>query len=74
MSMIDTLIFSEALFKYLLPFCLNLSFCFTQLHVTSVHPQVTDGEDQLQIWRVAASILNEHIQRANRGWSSSMDS
>jgi hypothetical protein len=35
------------------------------------HPQdVREGED-LQIWRVAASVLNEQLQATNKRWSSS---
>jgi hypothetical protein len=35
-----------------------------------VHPQVADRGDGLQIWRVAANILNKQSQIANRGPSS----
>jgi hypothetical protein len=34
-------------------------------------PQVADG-DVLQIWRVAANILNKQSRTADKGWSSSM--
>jgi hypothetical protein len=34
------------------------------------HPRVADGEDCLQIWRVAANILNKQSRRADKGWSS----
>jgi len=37
-----------------------------------VCPQVVDGVDGLQIWRVAADILNKKSQTANKGWSSSL--
>jgi hypothetical protein len=30
-------------------------------------PQVADGEDDLQIWRVAVNILNKQSQTADRG-------
>jgi hypothetical protein len=33
-------------------------------------PQVAEG-DGLQIWRVAANILNKQSRRADKGWSSS---
>jgi hypothetical protein len=36
------------------------------------HPQVADGEDGLQIWRVATNILNKHSRTADRGRSSSL--
>jgi hypothetical protein len=35
------------------------------------HPQVADGGDSLQIWRVDANILNKQWRIADRGWSSS---
>jgi len=37
-----------------------------------VHPQVVDGEEDLQVWRVAANMLNKQSQTANKGWSSSL--
>jgi len=33
-------------------------------------PQIADGEDVLQIWRVAVNILNKQSQTADKGWSS----
>jgi hypothetical protein len=33
-------------------------------------PQVADGGDSLQIWRVAANILNKQSRTSNKGWSS----
>jgi hypothetical protein len=35
-------------------------------------PQVADGGDGLQIWRVAANILNKKSRTADRGWSSDL--
>jgi hypothetical protein len=35
-------------------------------------PQVADGEDGLQIWTVAANILNKQLRTAERGQSSSL--
>jgi hypothetical protein len=35
-------------------------------------PQVADGGDGLQIWRVAANILNKQSQTADSGWSSNL--
>jgi hypothetical protein len=35
-------------------------------------PQVADGGEGLQIWRVAANILNKQSQTADKGWSSSL--
>jgi len=40
-------------------------------HHGMAHPQVADGGDGLQMWRVAASIVNKQSQTADKGWSSS---
>jgi hypothetical protein len=43
------------------------------IHVTCVchhgmtRPQVSDGGDGLQIWRIAANILDHHSCTANKG-------
>jgi hypothetical protein len=49
------------------------------MHVRSVpchhgmeRPQVADGGNGLQIWRVAANILNKQSRTADNGWSSSL--
>jgi hypothetical protein len=33
-----------------------------------VRPQIADGGDDLQIWRIAASILNKQSRTADKGW------
>jgi hypothetical protein len=50
-----------------------------RLHVTCVpghhgiaRPQVADGRDALQVWRVAANTLNKQSRTADKGWSSSL--
>jgi len=35
-------------------------------------PRVADGGDGLQIWRVAANILNKQSRTAEKSWSSSL--
>jgi hypothetical protein len=35
-------------------------------------PQVADGGDDLQMWRVAASILSKQSRTADKGWCSSL--
>jgi hypothetical protein len=35
-------------------------------------PQVADGGNGLQIWRVAANILNKQSRTADKEWSSSL--
>jgi len=37
-----------------------------------VQPQVADGEDGFQIWKVAVSTLYKQSQTADKGWSSSL--
>jgi hypothetical protein len=36
----------------------------------AARPQVADGGDGLQIWRVAANILNKQSYTVDKGWSS----
>jgi hypothetical protein len=57
----------------------NIACCFMQVHVKWVHchhgmvrPRVADRGDGLQIWWVAANILNRQSRTADRGWSSSL--
>jgi hypothetical protein len=40
-------------------------------HHGMAHPQVADGGDVLQIWRVAANILNKKSWTVDKGWFSS---
>jgi hypothetical protein len=42
------------------------------LVTTALCPQIADGGEGLQIWRVAADILNKELQTANKGWSSAL--
>jgi hypothetical protein len=42
-------------------------------HHGMARPQVVDGGDGLQIWRVAANVLNKQSRTTDRGWSSSME-
>jgi hypothetical protein len=41
-------------------------------HHGTARPQVADGGDGLQIWRVAANILNKQSRTADKGLSSSL--
>jgi hypothetical protein len=41
-------------------------------HHDMERPQVADGGDGLQIWRVAANILNKQSRTANKEWFSSL--
>jgi hypothetical protein len=35
-------------------------------------PQVADGEEGLQIWRVTVNVLNKQSWAADKGWTSSL--
>jgi hypothetical protein len=41
-------------------------------HHGTARPQVAGGGDGLQIWRLAANMLNKKSRMANTGWSSSL--
>jgi hypothetical protein len=36
-------------------------------------PQIADGEEDLQIWRVAGKILHKQSRTADKGWYSSLE-
>jgi hypothetical protein len=40
-------------------------------HHSMARPQVADGGDSLQLWRVAANIWTKQSRTADKGWSSS---
>jgi len=46
---------------------------YVGLSYSMVHPQGADRRESLQIWRVAAKILNEQMQTADKEWSSSFE-
>jgi hypothetical protein len=57
----------------------NDNQCFVSFHVRWVpchhgmaRPQVADEGDDLQIWTVAANILNRQSQTADKEWSFSL--
>jgi hypothetical protein len=41
-------------------------------HHGMARPQVADGADSLQFWRVVANMLNKQSRTADKGWSSSL--
>jgi hypothetical protein len=41
-------------------------------HHVMARPRVADGEDGLQVWRVAENILNKQSRTADKRWSSSL--
>jgi hypothetical protein len=42
------------------------------VHHGMARPQVADGRDSLQFWRVAADMLNKQSWTDDKGWSSSL--
>jgi hypothetical protein len=42
-------------------------------HHGMARPQVADGGEGLQIWRVVANILNKQSRTADKGWPSSLE-
>jgi hypothetical protein len=50
----------------------NVHVRWIPCHHGMARPQVTDGGNGLQIWRLDASILNKQSRRADKGWSSSL--
>jgi hypothetical protein len=52
---------------------LHKNICsFISMHHGMARPQVADGGERLQIWRVAANILNKQSRTADKGWPSSL--
>jgi hypothetical protein len=41
-------------------------------HYSMERPRVADGKDGLQLWRIAANILNKQPRINDKGWSSSL--
>jgi len=41
-------------------------------HHCMAHPQIVDGRDSIQTWRVVANILNKQSWAVYNGWSSSL--
>jgi hypothetical protein len=47
-------------------------FKWVPCHHGMARPQVADGGEGLQIWRVASNILNKQSRTADKGWPSSL--
>jgi hypothetical protein len=52
---------------------LGLHVMWVPCHHDMAHPQFADGEDGLQLWRVAANKLNKQPQTATKGCTSSLE-
>jgi hypothetical protein len=73
LSDIHALFYDYTLFR-LSPFILHgPHVMWAPWHHSMVHPQDADGEDSLQIWRVAVDELNEQPRTADKGWVSSSE-
>jgi hypothetical protein len=57
---------------YIVSLLLFIHVRWVTCHHGMVVPQVADGGDDFQIWRVVTNILNKHLQTADKGWSSSL--
>jgi hypothetical protein len=66
--------------NYLLKDTKKLQFCnhrfghvrWVPCYHSMARPKVADGGNDLQIWSVAANILNKQSRTTNKGWSSSL--
>jgi hypothetical protein len=43
------------------------------LVIGMARPQVVDGGESLQIWKIAENILNKQSRTADKGWSSNLE-
>jgi hypothetical protein len=62
----------DAVLKFTLFVDLPPHVKWVHCHHSMVRPLVADRGYGLQIWRVAANILNKQSRTADRGWSSSL--
>jgi hypothetical protein len=53
-------------------FKIRISVRWVPCHHGMARSQVADGGDALQVWRVAANILNKQSRTADKEWSSSL--
>jgi hypothetical protein len=58
--------------KFLASVVLEFHFRWVPCHHGMSHPAVANGGDGLQVWRVAANILNKQSRTSDKGWSSSL--
>jgi hypothetical protein len=56
---------------HLQPYCTQIHVKCVPCHHSMVRPRVAEGGEGLQIWRVAANILNKQSRTADKGWPSS---
>jgi hypothetical protein len=52
--------------------CIIIHVRWVPCHHGMARPQVADGGNDLQIWRVAANVFNKQSRTADKGWSSSL--
>jgi hypothetical protein len=72
-SLIQFLYLLRLIYRYcLLANIENVHVRWVPCHHGMTRPQVADGGNGLQIWRVAANLLNKQSGTAGKGWSSSL--
>jgi hypothetical protein len=71
MNIYVPIVFQEPNYILLSVYCQN-HVRWVPCHQGMVRPQVADGGDDLQFWRVAANILNKQSRTVDRGWYSSL--
>jgi hypothetical protein len=52
--------------------CVKQKVKWVPCHHGMARPQVADGGEDLQIWRVAVNILNKQSRTTDKGWPSSL--
>jgi hypothetical protein len=57
---------------FLAQYTFNCHVRWVPCHHGMAHPQVADGGDAPQFWRVPVNILNKQSRTADKGWSSSL--
>jgi hypothetical protein len=74
--LVNFVVWEHLIFKFFLIY--NFTFWIAVFHIRWVPchhgmgcPQVADGGDGLQLWRVAANALNKQSRIAGKGWFSS---
>jgi hypothetical protein len=59
-------------FNFLIVDIIFVHVKWVHCHHSMARPRVADRGYGLQIWRVAANILNKQLRTADSGWSSSL--
>jgi hypothetical protein len=65
-------VISYSVLKFYMLFKKKSHVRWVPCHHYMARPQVADEGDVLQVWRVAANILNKQSRTADKRWSSSL--